>query len=144
MRSPGSAKICPVTNAPITSIEDCPVCQKPTVSCSFCGETFFTSKSGIVCGENAILCDTCYANKDTCTFCKKGEYCPFLKDTSIDIAPYIMQQVRKDPLVTQIMQVKNPERVKVTCMCGCPCFDEETFECRKQLDHWCQNHLSLI
>lgn len=77
---------------------------------------------------NNYICPECLRNASTCSLCKSGQTCSFETDPS-PLPKVVMQQVRQGNMMMQT-QVRNPERVKITCANGCPCFQES--ECMRQ------------
>lgn len=76
----------------------------------------------ITCPEHTQLFNTCY-------LCQNGNLCDF--ETNPSKTPKVIQkQIQKGPM-TQIIQIKNPDRIAETCAKGCSCYNPE-YECGKQ------------
>ena len=56
-------------------------------------------------------------------------FCSFENDPS-PLPKIVQKQVRQGNM-TAITQVRNPERIEITCKKDCPCYDPE-FECLRQ------------
>lgn len=70
-----------------------------------------------------VFCSKCAEELASCVGCAHGRTCSFETDPS-PIPPVIQKQIRQG-LMTQIIQVKNPDRIAITCKLNCPCWDGE-------------------
>lgn len=102
------------------------------LTCELCGN-LMPRKNAILCvrkgAPNRLLCEACMSRLGTCQTCKSGNICSFETDPS-PLPKVIQKQVRQGNM-TAITQVRNPERIEITCKKGCPCYDPE-LECLKQ------------
>ena len=79
-----------------------------------------------------ITCMNCASKMGHCVTCAHGINCKFETDPS-PIPPVVNQVIRQGNMTMQT-QVRNPERIKITCAAGCPCWhtdDEGGFCCRE-------------
>ena len=84
-----------------------------------------------------ILCLDCTPKLTTCHFCTKGQTCDF--ETNPSTLPKIVQKKIQQGPIVQIIQVKNPERIKITCQNGCSCWNTEDNACDKEINY-CKNY----
>lgn len=98
-------------------------------------EVIYDSKS------NKIVCSDCCNRLSTCDNCHNGNICLFETDPS-PLPKQIQKQIRQGNMIGQTI-IKNPDRVRETCMKGCPCWDTETESCNKQL-RYCANIQEVI
>ena len=85
-------------------------------------------------------CHKCFPYIRTCQNCKDGSYCDF--QTNESPLPKQVQMTRRsgNTVVSQVVQ--NPDRIKITCENGCPCYSSE-FGCVKEFcmqDGFCPNN----
>ena len=105
-----------------TELNQCELCGHPTLT------PFYTRD-----GDNwHIFCQECIHKLNSCSFCKKVTECLFETDPS-PIPKMIQRRIQQGPMVT-VATVKNPERIRQTCMNGCPCYDSE-FDCMRQFNY---------
>lgn len=69
------------------------------------------------------LCGGCAEKLGECPTCREAQFCLF--ETSSSTLPKIIQKQIQNGPMTQIMQVRNPDRVAETCAKGCKCYDGE-------------------
>lgn len=98
-------------------------------------EAIYDSKS------NKIVCPDCCNRLSTCDNCHNGPICLFETDPS-PLPKQIQKQIRQGNMIGQTI-IKNPGRIRETCMKGCPCWDTETESCNKQL-RYCANIQEVI
>lgn len=98
-------------------------------------EVIYDSKS------NKIVCSDCCNRLSTCDNCHNGNICLFETDPS-PLPKQVQKQIRQGNMIGQTI-IKNPDRVRETCMKGCPCWDAETESCNKQL-RYCANIQEVI
>ena len=85
--------------------------------CDCCGRVIMgvlTFDSGV------ILCEECSAAYNTCNTCANGIKCAFETDPS-PISPVVIRTEKQGNMTIQC-QIRNPERIAVTCAKGCSCF----------------------
>lgn len=123
--------VCVRTNTPINPNEDfCSHHVTEIKRCDLCGHPYVGPDVIYQEGENLyITCQRCMSRMGTCEVCQHGNQCDFQTNPA-QIPHMIMQTVRQGPMTMQT-QVKNPERIKITCEAGCPCWDPEA-ECCKE------------
>lgn len=76
-------------------------------------------------------CEKCASAISTCNFCLNAQSCAFETDPS-PLPKMIQKQIRQENMV-QIVTVKNPDRIAITCQKGCNCYHPE-FECLRQFN----------
>ena len=112
-------------------------CSKHTtklMTCEVCGGSMPRANAIIEVrnGESIrILCERCSSAMGTCQMCKHGSQCSFETDPSP--LPKVVEKVFRQGQVTTVMQIRNPERIEITCKKNCPCYDPEN-ECLKQFN----------
>lgn len=100
--------------------------------CGRCGTLLLNEIIDIANPENPhFLCDKCAPLLNTCVACKHSRKCAFDDDPSPN---KIVQQQIQHGMMTQIIQIRNPEIVEKTCKAGCPCYDPEN-ECMRQFNY---------
>lgn len=115
--------------------------QKPSDSCSsfateiptceICGQMFIPPTVYVMEGEYVIrACSTCASALSTCQTCAHGKSCDF-QTNPVNLPPMVQKEVRQGNMFISTT-VPNPERVKVTCMANCRCWDETDSACNKQ------------
>lgn len=100
------------------------------IQCDFCGidltigqATFTPTDKGYI-----ISCPQHTALFKTCGLCIYSQKCDF--ETNPSQTPKLIQKRIQQGLMTQVIQIKNPERIKETCARNCPCYDPE-YQCGK-------------
>lgn len=76
-----------------------------------------------------FLCNQCAQIPAQCGLCEKSEICPFQTDPS-PLPQIVVQTIQQGNMTTR-RQIKNPDRIAITCKTQCPCFSEE-FGCLKE------------
>ena len=87
-----------------------------------------------------IYCDNCSKYVGHCETCTNAQNCSFETDPS-SIPKMVQKEIRQGNMI-QIMTVKNPSRIDITCKKGCPCFSEE-FGCLRQINY-CDNYKFIL
>ena len=105
--------------------------------CAVCGEPIIPSISRavieVVEGQVHAFCSSCYEHHlNTCKTCKASCQCDF-ETNPIKIEKMVQQQVQRGPVI-QVFPVKNPERIKETCMKGCGCWNDEQQMCNREVN----------
>ena len=72
---------------------------------------------------DGIYCARCHPYVRTCSNCVDGDYCDFQNNPSP--LPKQVQVTRQMGGAIMTQTVANPERIKITCEDGCPCFSAE-------------------
>lgn len=106
--------------------DTCPFYSNVPKICSICHRTF--ADLFIDSKDNAYLCAECLKMISSCELCINGGTCSFESDPS-PLLKVVMRNVRQGNMTIQT-QVRNPERVKITCANGCPCYQNS--ECMRQ------------
>ena len=132
--------MCPLFNQPMSPDElGCPAFASELFTCEICGQQVPTRGRIIdVSDENDLhfFCASCKKHCNHCPSCVNAQNCSFETDPS-PLPKTIQQQIRQGNMV-QIMTVRNPSRIEITCKKGCPCFSEE-FGCSRQ-NNSCGNY----
>ena len=107
-------------------------------TCAICGKATPT-RSMVICPEDTIsICPSCAESLSTCYTCVKAAYCDFESNPST--LPKIVQRTIQQGNMKTVIQVKNPERIVITCQQNCACFDPE-FGCAREFPgHTCGNY----
>lgn len=134
------SSICQLKGVKMNPQEDfCSKHQNEAIICEKCHR--LTTKNGfVVVAENEtfhILCNQCSTGLTSCAFCTHCQNCDF--ETNPSTLPKIVQkQIQQGPMI-QIIQIKNPERIKITCQAGCKCWNSEENACDKEIGY-CHNY----
>lgn len=126
LRSPNQG-ICQLTKLPFQPKD--PACANFCLcltKCELCGRKF-PKLSTIMDGY--YVCDDCLLSLGTCSQCKHQNQCDF--ETNPSTLPKIVQKVIHQGNMQMATQIRNPEREKITCACGCPCY-MESIGCLRQ------------
>ena len=123
--------VCQVFNKPVENSDSCPAYSSVSFTCETCGQT---TLNPIVCTQEGsekyyLVCDHCAPQLNGCAICT-CETCEFQTNPS-PTPMYVMQQVRQGNAIMQT-QVRNPERVKITCEAGCKCYDAVERTCNRE------------
>ena len=108
-------------------------------TCELCGNVILPGHRLIditIPNERHSVCASCKKTFGHCASCKQRSNCLFETDSS-SLPKFIQKEFRQGNM-TQIMTVKNPSRIEITCKKGCPCFDPE-FGCLKE-NNTCGNY----
>lgn len=101
--------------------------------CESCGRVVLPT--GVVYdmtdGKPHLICEECQKQSSTCARCKSGQKCDFMTNPST--IPHTIQKEIHQGNMRMVVEVRNPERVAITCAKGCECFDAETETCNKDL-----------
>ena len=90
--------------------------------CSKCGNMIL----GTVTYDSKTLqpsCEACASLSGTCEGCSSSNYCAFMEDPN-PLPQISVRTIRQGNVIIQKQGV-NPDRVKATCLNGCPCADEK-------------------
>ena len=129
------APVCLLTGLRIDKNAD--FCSKNTSTlqhCAICGAILF--ENNIIIEQKPdetvrAICFDCNNKIGTCALCSHATGCLFETDPS-PIPKIIQKQIRQGNF-TQIITVKNPERIEKICKANCPCFSEEN-ECNRHFN----------
>lgn len=89
----------------------CCICKQETRRCIIDQETL------------QAICLHCYQLVGHCATCKHQAQCSFQSDPS-PLPHIVRQQIQQGPAFI-VTDVKNPERIRITCQNGCKCSDGE-------------------
>ena len=115
-----------------------------TLQCVLCGTPLKTGEAtfellpdgtigGVVCAAHSQL-------NSTCAICTSKQLCDF-ETNPITMPKTIEKRIQRGPM-TQIVQMRNPDRVVETCAKNCPCYDSE-YQCGKQFGT-CRNYKTIL
>lgn len=125
--------ICRLTGREINPDKDfCSSHRKEIIICEVCDNGTLAPIVVLSDDGNHIVCENCNGSLSSCHFCLNSSSCAFETDPS-PLPKLIQKQIRQGPMTT-VTTVKNPDRVRETCMKGCPCFDEEN-GCLRQFNY---------
>lgn len=114
----------------------CSTGRKTVHKCAHCGILLLNEILTIDSDDQVhFLCDKCALGLNTCAACKSINTCSFETDPS-PLPKLVQKRIQQGPM-TQITQIRNPERENITCRKNCPCFSEE-FGCMRQFNY-CNN-----
>lgn len=104
-------------------------------NCKICGKPLNGRDLVYDIDLEEVFCRKCAPFRNTCVFCINKNSCDF--NTNPSPLPKQVQQTQRtgNAVMTQI--VKNPERIKITCENGCPCYSSE-FGCGKEVCMECR------
>lgn len=108
-------------------------------NCGMCGAPLVGTNLVYDTELDNTYCSQCAAYVRTCYNCQHGNLCDF--ETNSSPLPKQVQVTRQMGNATMSQVVINPERVKITCENGCPCYSAE-FGCGKELckqNRFCMN-----
>lgn len=136
--------VCPIFKQKMNPEEKgCPSHVSELNPCDICGQHMTKSFSLIDITnpeKTHKYCFSCQKLLSHCPTCREAQNCPFETDPS-PIPKAVQKEFRQGNMV-QIMTVKNPSRIEITCKKGCPCFSEE-FGCCKEINT-CSNWECVI
>lgn len=98
--------------------------------CSLCGRP--AQQLFIDVKTKTIYCGHCAPHISHCPTCANLKTCLFETDPSP--APKLIQKQIKQGNMIMTTQVKNPDRIRITCQTGCPCFSNEN-TCLREFNH---------
>lgn len=138
LRDP-TQNVCLLSERTIDPAADfCSAYTKNPAKCFECGaitlSPIFEANSK---GEIYTFCGKCAENATTCGGCLNGNECSFETDPS-PIPKVVVKTIRQGPMIQQT-QVRNPDRIAITCKLNCHCWNGEY--CGR-LDNWCQKYSS--
>ena len=127
-------KICSLSN--LMYDDDNPSCKyycEELIKCGYCGRSFPKLNTII---EDNFICPNCENLLGTCAMCENNYTCDFMTNPS----PLPKNIIKLDQVGnTQVrVNIKNPERVKITCENGCGCYNGNG--CSKETDNICKNY----
>ena len=117
----------------------CPFYASVPHVCSICHRTGRVEDLLIDAKTNQLICAECLAAASTCKLCAHNSSCDFETNPS-PLPKVIVQNIRQGNMTMQT-QIRNPERVKITCAAGCKCYING--DCARQV-HSCGNHKCIL
>lgn len=136
LRQP-KGQTCQLTNQPYKDNDTaCAHFHKSLPKCNFCGQAFLEIKNVL---NDKLICDNCLNLLDTCRTCAQSSECLFESSTST--LPKLVQKVIQQGGMQISTQIRNPERIKITCALGCKCYSNG--ECQRDFNY-CPNYKSTI
>lgn len=96
------------------------------LKCDLCGTPLKNSQAIFTPKENDNYIITCPLHSQlfkTCQLCLENRECDFERNPSK--TPKVVQKQIKQGPMTQIVQIKNPDRIAETCAVNCKCYDAE-------------------
>lgn len=132
--------VCPVFNQVFEANEPgCPRFTTDLMSCELCGQFMLPIVAIIDLTDDEhphFICDDCRRRCGHCPTCTKAKTCAFETDPS-PLPKMVQKEFRQGNMIS-VTQIKNPERIEITCKKGCPCFDPEN-GCLRQFNS-CGNY----
>ena len=113
----------------VEHLEECGICSKKLPK----GEVIDATNPADV----FYICPSCEQLLGTCNTCEKARKCSFNSDPS-SLPKIIPQTIRQGNTVMQT-QVRNPERVKITCAKNCACYHAE-MGCLREESQCCDKY----
>lgn len=92
-------------------------------NCGMCGTPISAQNSIYDLELEKIYCHKCFPFIRTCHNCKDGNVCDF--QTNPSPLPKQVQSTRRMGNMVTTSTISNPDRVKITCENGCPCYSAE-------------------
>lgn len=125
--------MCPVFKREVSDDDKgCIIHTTELSKCDFCGRVAFGTLviSPTDDGKYRYVCEECCSLFGTCRTCEYGvNNCEF--ETNPSTLPKLVQkEFRQGPMVS-IAQVRNPERIEITCRELCECWDDD-FGCLRE------------
>ena len=102
------------------------------MKCQLCGKPLKVSEATFTMTGDEISIISCLEHSQlfgTCALCQNSSECDF-ETNPISLPKIIQKQIQKGPM-TQIIQMRNPDRIAVTCAKNCSCYNSE-YECGRQ------------
>ena len=92
-------------------------------TCELCGAQVLPETAIFEPKDEMIrcICRECNSKYGTCALCRNGQTCSFETDPS-SLPKVVNQQIRQGHMIT-VQQIRNPDRIAITCEKGCLCFD---------------------
>lgn len=140
LRNPNAPK-CQLTGLEIEPLD--PACKHYTEHLDECGICHKKLPKGEVVdvtnpADVFYICPNCESLIGMCQTCEKVRQCLFESDPS-SLPKIIPQTVRQGNAIMQT-QVRNPERVKITCEEKCACYDKE-YGCTREQSQCCDKYI---
>lgn len=132
-----TGRACMRTGTAVKDDDSCSYFTEDVFTCNCCGNEYPGRVHAILLEQNddgsysyaSGICHQCLNHKYECVTCAFGNTCEF--DTNSSPLPKLVQQTIQQGNMTTVTQVMNPERIRITCENGCPCWSPD-FGCSKQ------------
>lgn len=111
------------------------------IICDICGRLSEKLQILDINDKTICICDACADTLNSCQTCLHALTCEF--ETNSSTIPKMIQKQIRQGYVTAITQVQNPERIKITCAQGCPCYDPKSQACLRPRGA-CQQYSVLV
>ena len=139
LRNPSASK-CQLTGLEFQPLDQaCAHYVEHLEECGICGKKL--PKGEVIDVTNPAdvfyICPSCEQLLGTCKTCEKARKCSFNSDPST-LPKIIPQTIRQGNTVMQT-QVRNPERVKITCAKNCACYHAE-MGCLREESQCCDKY----
>lgn len=125
---------CRLTGIKVTADEYCSkgnFMDKDNINiCEICGNPIQEPAERVVVeiidGKLHTICGTCMEHHlKTCKVCDNRNRCDF--ETNPSTLPKTIQKSVQNGPMHMVTQVRNPERIKITCEKGCGCWNKEGY-----------------
>lgn len=105
-----------------TTIDYCSEHRRTLTACSICGRPVIGNGSII---DNHLICYSCanFFDSESCKICRFGSQCAYETDPS-PLEKQIQKQIKQGNFYS-VVSTPNPERIRITCEKGCPCYDSK-------------------
>lgn len=116
--------------------DTCRYHSKISISCEICGAELPPLAALIdLCPDGMhTICPRCDRLMSTCQLCDTAATCDF-ESNPIDLPKTIQKQIRQGNMV-MMTEIKNPDRIRETCLVNCPCFSQEN-GCLREFNSQC-------
>ncbi len=143
-RQSQTGRVCNLWQAAVKDTDFCSRHAKSLWKCDCCGNQFWDnpiitaiiSSTGSTTIDSAI-CMQCFKQLGKCSTCAHANTCRFETDPS-SLPKTVQKQIRQGPMIS-VTQVMNPERVRITCQDGCPCWSSDSL-CSKHNHGTCPQY----
>lgn len=128
---------CMLDGRAISAEDFCSKFQKELHKCSICGRPIGTTPILEVVNDSVYeTCPVCQKMFGTCQTCDRAATCDFETNPS-PLPKTIQQKVQRGPMIA-VTEIRNPERIRITCEKNCKCYDP-SFGCLRQMAQTCKN-----
>lgn len=117
------------------NLDYCSLFTKELEYCDECGSPIIKNKKSLILGDR-IICSECQKKLNTCAYCANAVLCSFEQDQS-PLPKFVQKNIQRGPAMMQ-MNIKNPDRISITCKKGCSCWNGE--ECTREFTNWCEKY----
>lgn len=136
LRAPNGVQ-CMLDGRAISAEDFCSNFKKTLIRCDICGHLMGTTPIlETIDNTTYQSCPACNKAFGTCPTCDQARICPFETDPS-PIPKVVQRKVQQGPMIA-VTDVRNPERIRITCEKNCKCYDA-SFGCLKQTIQTCKN-----